>query len=177
MNVRPLLAATVLQSALAAFVVARGTLSFAPSALAGAGGALAGAVLGYGLYRLLAGRIRATREPAAGSTLFTLALAYVAISIAEEILWRGWAFDRLAARGAVTALIVTTAGFAAAHAVHQGFGGVRQHALTGLAFGLVLLIAGSLVAAIAAHVTYNLAVLLSTVSIRKKARHDRLALG
>jgi len=88
------------------------------------------------------------------------------------------AFDLVAAsRGALVALIVTTAGFAIVHGIHQGYAGVRFHLVTGFVFGLTLLATSSLVGAAAAHVAYNLAVLLGTVATRKKAFHDPLAVG
>lgn len=178
-NARTLLVATALQSVIAAVLVARGAVAFAPAPLAGALGVLAGAAAGYVLYRLLSLRdAAAPQQFASARAVAALALVYVAISIAEEIIWRGWAFDTLApSRGTLAALIATTAGFALVHGVQQGFAGVRFHLVTGLAFGLMLLATGSLLAAIAAHATYNLAVFFSTAGTRKKAHHDRLAVG
>lgn len=177
-SARPLLVATVLQSVLAAILVARGAVPFAPAPLAAALGVLAGMAAGYLLYRLLSLRAPATPEHASVRAIVAVACAYVAISVAEEIIWRGWAFGTLAStRGTFVALIATTAGFAIVHGFHQGFAGVRLHLATGLAFGLTLLATRSVAAAAAAHVTYNLAVLLGTVTTQKKARHDRLAIG
>lgn len=175
---RTLLVATGLQSVLAAVLVARGAVTFVRTPLADAIGVLAGVAVGFVLYRLLAARDASAPQRAGTGAIFALALVYTAISVAEEILWRGYAFDLVAAsRGAVVALIVTTAGFAIVHGIHQGYAGVRFHLVTGLAFGLTLLATSSLAAAAAAHVTYNLAVLLGTVATRKRAFDDPLAVG
>jgi membrane protease YdiL (CAAX protease family) len=177
-SARPLLVATALQSALAAALVARGAVAFARAPLADALGVVTGAALGYLLYRGLSLRDAPSRQPASAGAIAGFALAYAAIAVAEEILWRGWAFDVLAAsRGALVALIVTTAGFALAHGIHQGFAGVRFHLVTGLAFALTLLATSSLAAAAAAHAAYNLALYFAGVSLRKKAFHDPLAVG
>jgi membrane protease YdiL (CAAX protease family) len=177
-SARPLLVATVLQSVVGAILVARGTVTLAPAPLAAALGVLAGIAAGYLLYRLVSLRAPAAREHASVRAIVAVAFVYVAISVAEEIIWRGWAFDTLAStRGTFVALIATTAAFAVVHGLHQGFAGVRLHLATGLAFGLTLLATRSLAAAAATHVTYNLAVLLGTVTTQKKARHDRLAIG
>jgi membrane protease YdiL (CAAX protease family) len=175
---RVLLVATVLQSALAAVLVARGAVVFVRAPLADAIGVLAGIAVGIVLYRLLAAREQSAPRRASTAAIVALALVYTAISIAEEIIWRGWAFDVLAAsRGALLALIVTTAGFALVHGIHQGYAGVRFHLVTGLAFGLTLLATSSLAGAAAAHVAYNLAVFFTAVATRKRAFHDPLAVG
>jgi hypothetical protein len=178
-NARPLLVATALQSILAATLLARAvTFAPAPAPAAGVLGLLGGAGAGYALYRLLSLRDSGPPNYASVRAFAGLAVAYVAIAVAEEILWRGWAFGTLeSSRGIPTALIVTTIGFALVHGIHQGYAGVRFHVATGLAFGLTFLATNSLAAAAAAHVTYNVAVLFGTVTTQKKARHDVLALG
>ena len=175
-SLRPLLVATVLQSIAAAVLVARGTVTLGRGPLVDAAGILAGVLVGVGLYRLIASGTGNARH-ARPAAVIALALVFVAISVAEEILWRGLAFDYLAPRGTVLALIVTTVGFALVHGVHQGFSGVRFHLLTGLAFGLTMLVTGSLLAAIAAHTGYNLTLFLTTVTARKRGLHDPVAVG
>jgi membrane protease YdiL (CAAX protease family) len=177
-SVRTLVVATLLQGAFATVLVARGAVSFAPLTPPAAFGVVAGAATGYGLYRLLAQRGAGPRQHVSSGAILTLAFAYLVISVAEEIIWRGYAFGMLAPlRGPLVAVVATTLGFALAHGVHQGFVGVRFHLLTGLAFALTLLATRSLAAAAAAHATYNLTVFLRTVSIRKKASYDRLVVG
>jgi hypothetical protein len=119
-----------------------------------------------------------TRRHVSSGAFSTLTFVYIVISVAEEIIWRGYAFDTLAPlRGPLVAVIATTVGFALAHGVHQGFVGVRFHVLTGLTFALTLLATRSLAAAAAAHATYNVTVFLRTVAIRKKASYDRFVVG
>jgi membrane protease YdiL (CAAX protease family) len=177
-DLRLLLGATALQGALAAVLFARGSVTFASAPLAGVLGALAGMAIGYALYRLLSARDATPPRPASAGAIALLALLYAAIALAEETIWRGWAFDALAnSRGALVALIATTLGFALVHGIPQGYAGARFHLVTALAFGVTLLATRSLAGAAAAHVTYNLAVLFGTAVMRKKARHDRLAVG
>ncbi|HYW53872.1 MAG TPA: CPBP family intramembrane glutamic endopeptidase [Dongiaceae bacterium] len=175
---RALLVATALQSVLAAVLVGRGAVTFVRAPLADAIGVLAGVAIGFVSYRLLAARDVSAPRRAGRGAIVALAVVYTAISVAEEILWRGYAFDRVAAsRGALVALVVTTAGFAIVHGIPQGYAGVRFHLVTGLVFGLTLLATSSLAGAAAAHVAYNLAVLIGTVAPRKGAFHDPLAVG
>jgi membrane protease YdiL (CAAX protease family) len=177
-TVRTLVVATLLQSAIATVLVARGAVHFAPLTPPTALGVVAGAATGYGLYRLLARRDAGPREHVSSGAFSTLTFVYIVISVAEEIIWRGYAFDTLAPlRGPLVAVIATTVGFALAHGVHQGFVGVRFHVLTGLTFALTLLATRSLAAAAAAHATYNVTVFLRTVAIRKKASYDRFVVG
>jgi len=87
--------------------------------------------------------------------------AWLAASAAfEELAWRAVALAALAVWLSVwAALIVTSAGFAAAHWARLGRR-ARVHVLTGAGFGTAFVCSG-LVAAIAAHWVYNLLVDLS----------------
>jgi ABC-2 type transport system ATP-binding protein len=59
---------------------------------------------------------------------------------------------------------VSTVGFAAAHVGAQGRRGALVHLVTGTVFGTVFLATGSLLAAISAHASYNLLVVLAVES-------------
>jgi len=121
---------------------------------------LAGAATGAALYALLA---RVPALAAAGGAAGSPALRGLAVTViawAEETLWRGVLLGALAPRSAGFALALSTAGFAASHVYGQGWGALRTHALTGLAFGGLYLATGSLAAAIAAHAVYNLSVVV-----------------
>ena len=80
----------------------------------------------------------------------------------EEILYRGWMFERLAklwgrtpaARAAT--LAVTTLLFAAAHLADQGTVGAAQAIVTGAVFGAVALRTGTLWLPIVLHVAFDL---------------------
>ena len=89
----------------------------------------------------------------------TLAVLLVVVGASEEVLWRGFALVRLAAAsGVVPALVLTTAGFAAAHYPALRARGVRIHLLTGAVFATVFVATGSLAGCAAAHALYNLLV-------------------
>jgi ABC-2 type transport system ATP-binding protein len=101
----------------------------------------------------LLGRGRVTKPAAALATVLVVAGG------SEEVLWRGFALARLApAAGAVPALALTTAGFAASHYPALRVRGVLTHAVTGSVFGMVFIGTGSLASAVAAHGSYNLLV-------------------
>ena len=83
-------------------------------------------------------------------------------SASEEVLWRWFVLGSLVpAVGAGGALVVSTAGFAAAHIRAQGRRGAAVHLVTGTVFGTVFLSTGSLLAAVSAHASYNLLVVLA----------------
>jgi membrane protease YdiL (CAAX protease family) len=156
-SARFIVVGALLQIGLAAGLLASGAVKLLPhSALDGAGIA-AGAVLGWALYRLLAA---GPPEPGRAATLRTVArlgALLAGVSIAEEVLWRGFAFHAIASStGPAVALIATTIGFAAMHTFGQGWSGLRTHALTGLALGAMVLLTGSLLSAVATHLSYNL---------------------
>lgn len=107
-------------------------------------------------YAIAAGELP---KPITASRLSIAALAALlaGVSIAEEILWRGFALQTITrSAGPVLALIATTLGFAASHAATQGWSGIRYHLVTGLAMGLTCMLTGSLLSAIATHLSYNL---------------------
>jgi membrane protease YdiL (CAAX protease family) len=86
----------------------------------------------------------------------------VSAGFGEEILYRGWLFERLgrawgvapAARAATVAL--TSLLFAAAHLADQGVPGAMQAVLTGAVTGAVYLATGTLWLPIAMHIAFDL---------------------
>ncbi len=97
-------------------------------------------------------------------------------SASEEVLWRWFVLGSLApVLGAGGALVATTGGFAVAHVGAQGRRGAAVHLATGAVFGAVFLLTGSLLAAIAAHASYNLLVLLAVESGARAAPRPALA--
>ena len=91
------------------------------------------------------------------SAVLRLAALLIAVSIAEEIVWRGYALATLrATTGPIVALLATTIGFSAAHATTQGWSGIRHHLVTGFVIGLAFVLTGSLLAAVTTHLSYNL---------------------
>jgi membrane protease YdiL (CAAX protease family) len=86
-------------------------------------------------------------------------LALLPAACLEEVVWRLGALG--AARpllGTAAALSASSLGFAVAHLRQAGALSVRVHLLTGHVFGGIFLATGALVAAIAAHATYNVLV-------------------
>lgn len=112
-----------------------------------------------GLARTLP-RIRASGRPL--PRLAALGTFFVVRSASEEVTWRWFLLGSLVPRvGASSALALSSAGFALAHARGQHRRGVAVHLATGAVFGGVFLATGSILAAIAAHAAYNLLVLLA----------------
>jgi ABC-2 type transport system ATP-binding protein len=102
----------------------------------------------------------------AGPVAARLALL-LARSTGEEIVWRWLILGSLApAIGWPAALVVSTVGFALAHAGWQGLRGVAVHLLTGATFGAVFVGTGSLAAAVLAHAGYNVLVALAVETER-----------
>jgi membrane protease YdiL (CAAX protease family) len=157
-----------LQAAFAVGLVAFGVLPDSSPPLATGYGLLLGTAAGAALFSCLAGEmIRAYRIPPARIPLVAFKGSYLAIvSISEEVIWRGWVLGLILAAGWVPALLVSAAGFAILH-----LPGDRIQALTwlglGLTFGAAYLL-GGLLAAIAAHATYNLLILAATESSRAR---------
>jgi membrane protease YdiL (CAAX protease family) len=115
-----------------------------------------GAVAGVLLFYTLAHDGAAKPVRAKSSAVLGLAVLLAAVSIAEEIVWRGYALATLrTTTGPIVALIVTTIGFAAAHATTQGWSGIRNHLITGFVIGLAFVLTRSLLAAIMTHLSYN----------------------
>jgi ABC-2 type transport system ATP-binding protein len=95
-------------------------------------------------------------------------------SASEEILWRWFLLGELSSKiGVPAAFLVSTLGFAVVHGRWQGGRGVAVHVMTGSVFGGIFLVTGSLAAAIAAHVTYNLLIAVAVESARSTARPGR----
>lgn len=87
----------------------------------------------------------------------------------EEALWRGFVLGRLASLiGVAGALALSTAGFAASHIPAQRLRGLRFQLGTGLIFGTLYVLSGSLVAAMSAHGVYNVLVLVRLKGIKKR---------
>lgn len=144
-----------------------------------ANGIVFGCVAGGACFAVLARRrIRAAAVAALSRRrLAARSLVLTAKSTQEEALWRavllGFLIDpfgRLVAVGATTVL------FAAAH-VHRQGRAAAAHLATGAAFGVVYIVTGRLVAAVAAHATYN--VLVGTgsmtgegMSVSDTGRHE-----
>jgi ABC-2 type transport system ATP-binding protein len=85
----------------------------------------------------------------------------------EEVVWRWFVLGAISARwGALAGLAVSTVLFALTHWPSQGRRGVLVHTLTGGAFGTIFVLTGSLLAAISAHVTYNLLIALAIAAER-----------
>jgi membrane protease YdiL (CAAX protease family) len=105
------------------------------------------------------------------SLLVKSALA-AAVAWAEETLWRGAIFGLLEPRGVALALGLTTVCFAAAHVFGQGWPAFVPHLLTGLTFGALYLVTGSLAAAILAHAVYNIFVVAADHGLRNSRRRE-----
>ncbi|HKI92849.1 MAG TPA: ATP-binding cassette domain-containing protein [Gaiellaceae bacterium] len=108
------------------------------------------------LFAVLAGRARRALD------LFSPAVlgAAVAVGASEEVIWRGFALTRLApGLGLGAALAVSAGGFAATHFPAQRARGVVVHLGTGLVFGTLFVLTGSLLAVAGSHALYNVLVL------------------
>ncbi len=116
-----------------------------------------GVAAGLILYYVLAAGDTSTPVSTSHRSVAKLMALLAGVSIAEEILWRGFALETLTTTaGIAVALVATTLGFAASHAATQGWSGIRYHLLTGLVMGLVCVATGSLLSAIATHLSYNM---------------------
>ena len=84
---------------------------------------------------------------------------------AEETLFRGFMFERLGklfGRNAWTKtaiVLITTTWFALAHYADQGLAGTEQAAFTGLAFGTIVAVTGSVFLPMVAHAAFDLTAL------------------
>lgn len=161
------LAGWVLVTALA-IVVAPSVEPLDPTLHGLANGVVFGCVVGGAIFVVLSRR----RIPAAAVAalprrrLVARSVVLTAKSAQEEALWRAvllgfliGPFGRLLAIGATTAL------FAAAH-VHRQRRSAAAHLVTGSAFGVVYVVTGRFLAAVAAHATYN--VLVGTGSMTEE---------
>ena len=139
---------------------------------------LVGIALGLATYIILSTRNRAASaawpERRWRPRFVALLLAHAAY---EELVWRGLAFQVLGQYVPLpAAFLVSAGGFAGLHYESQGLKGVAVHLLTGTAFAGVVLLTGSIIAAIAAHATYNLFAIASRTSTDAAARTAREAL-
>jgi membrane protease YdiL (CAAX protease family) len=156
-SARFIVVGALLQIGLAAALLAGGAVKLLPRSAFDGVGIAAGAALGWALYRVLAGGAPEAGRAAKLLTVARFGALLAGISVAEEVLWRGFAFHAIATTTSpVVALIATTIGFAAMHTFGQGWSGLRTHALTGLALGATVLVTGSLLSAVATHLSYNL---------------------
>jgi membrane protease YdiL (CAAX protease family) len=92
----------------------------------------------------------------------TLYLLVIGAGFGEEVLFRGYLFERLGRRfghhlpAQLSTLLITSALFAAAHLHDQGVPGAEQAMLTGLVFGVLYLATGSLALPMVAHTAFDL---------------------
>ena len=101
----------------------------------------------------------------AQAAAFMAVFVIVGGGFGEETLYRGFLFERFSklfgSRAGVHAkafaLLLTTVWFAAVHYPDQGLAGVEQAAVTGLAFGMIFLMTGSLFIPMMAHAAFDLA--------------------
>ncbi|HEY0384225.1 MAG TPA: CPBP family intramembrane glutamic endopeptidase [Candidatus Elarobacter sp.] len=159
MSGRRLVAAAFVQVATVLALIMTGVLRLHAPGAHDAIAMLLAVPAGVALAMLLALRANSANLP--HGTIAATAVLVMIVAIAEEILWRGVAFasvDRSA--GTVAAFLFTTAGFAFVHFYAQGVDGVRTHAVTGAFFGAAFLASGTVFAAMAMHLAYNLAVVL-----------------
>lgn len=86
-------------------------------------------------------------------------IALLPAACIEELVWRlGALGSARPLAGPIAALSLSSLGFALAHFGQAGTLSVRVHFVTGSVFGGVYLATGTLLAAVAAHATYNLLV-------------------
>ena len=101
----------------------------------------------------------------ASAAAFMVVFVIVSGGFGEETVYRGFLFERFcklfgSRAGAVAkplALMLTTVWFAVVHYPDQGLAGVEQAAVTGLAFGTIFLMTGSLLIPMLAHAAFDLA--------------------
>lgn len=92
---------------------------------------------------------------------FAMVTVILGAGVAEEVVFRSYFFERLGKLlgpgvGAKTAIVVlTSAVFSAAHYQLQGWAGVEQAAITGLAFGTIYAVTGRIWAVICAHAAFD----------------------
>jgi membrane protease YdiL (CAAX protease family) len=118
-------------------------------------GAAVYTLLAGGRARLAARGLRPHRRVVVHASVFFLT------TCAEEVIWRGFFMASLGSYGVppYLALVLSTVLFAYMHQGTAGWDRVPCHVATGFLFGGVFLAAGNLLAPIAAHLTYNVAVI------------------
>jgi hypothetical protein len=102
-------------------------------------------------------------QPAAA--LEFIVYAIVGAGIGEELVFRGWTFERLRrAMGhnvgtTILIVIITTVLFGLAHWMGQGWFGVAQATIVGFVFGVLYAITGRLIPLMIAHAAFDLTAL------------------
>ncbi len=92
-------------------------------------------------------------------------LLIIGAGFGEEVLYRGYMFERLGtlfgrSRSAkIAAVLITATLFAAGHYADQGVPGVEQAAVTGLVYGGIFAVTGELFMLMVAHATFDLVAL------------------
>ena len=92
-----------------------------------------------------------------------LYVVVVGAGFGEEMIFRGWAFERFgkllghATWAKAIAVLFTAAWFGQAHYGFQGIVGVQNAAIVGLVFGVVFAITGRLFLIMVAHIAFDLA--------------------
>ena len=112
-----------------------------------------GVAAGLALFLLLAhARPRLLLTPLA----FATAVVVAGAGMSEEAIWRAFALGRIAqSAGLWAAVVVTSAGFAATHLPMLRARGSAVQLVTGVVFGSLFAVTGSLVACALAHAVYN----------------------
>jgi ABC-2 type transport system ATP-binding protein len=159
---------TGIESAVAAVLLAVAEIPSPTPTVPFVAAVVAGIAAGGVLVPLLALTPRIPLRPKRGRARLLLAAgAVLAIgSACEEIVWRWAVMGTLAQTwGIGWAYLASTAGFALSHGSGRA---IAVHLLTGATFGGVYIATGSLASCIAAHVAYNLLVLLAVEGGRCK---------
>jgi membrane protease YdiL (CAAX protease family) len=117
----------------------------------------------------------------AGNTAVIPWMLYAVIlgaGFGEETIFRGWMFERFGKLFGVhtwtkpITVLVTSAWFAADHYAVQGLPGVEQAAITGLIFGTIFAVTGSLFLPMVAHAAFDLtAVAIIYWDVEAKVAH------
>jgi membrane protease YdiL (CAAX protease family) len=95
-----------------------------------------------------------------------LFMVFVGAGFGEELVWRGFLFERLRAafgdsqRAILGGLIVTSVLFGLAHYQSQGVAGATQATMTGLVFGSAYLLTGRIWPVMIAHAAFDVAAVL-----------------
>jgi membrane protease YdiL (CAAX protease family) len=115
------------------------------------------------------GAVNSTYHYLSGNTaalLVTLLWVIVGGGFGEELIWRGFLFERLGAflgpraHAKLVIVIVTSILFALAHYWDQGIPGAVQASMTGLVFGTVYARIGTIWPVMVAHAAFDVAALL-----------------
>lgn len=115
------------------------------------------------------GAINTTYHDLAGNTtamLLTLLWVTVGGGFGEELIWRGFLFERLGsflgsrAHAKVVIVVVTSILFASAHYWDQGFPGAVQATMTGLVFGTTYARLRTIWPVMVAHAAFDIAAVL-----------------